>query len=140
MAWSRWTGIKSRRSKQMFRPSTFRGSASRARTYNPAVTVYPTFSRRPGLSHHPTVAGSRALLRLIGENPHPLVSARFPLRSFSSRNFAQDYHLLQKQKLGFPEFTRLFNPDYSERLQYPREFLDDNLRISLRICLTPLAP
>ena len=29
----------------------------------------------------------------IGENPHPLVSARFPLHMFSSRNFAQDYHI-----------------------------------------------
>jgi hypothetical protein len=55
------------------------GSASRTRTYNPAVTVVPKLSQWAGLSHHPTGGGSRALLRLIGENPHPLVSARFPL-------------------------------------------------------------
>lgn len=57
-------------------------------------------------------------MRLIGENPHPLVSARFPLRNFSSRNFAQDYHIHNLQDLGFPEFTRCFNPDYSGKLQY----------------------
>lgn len=39
-----------------------------------------------GLSHHPALSGGRALapipsglVRLMGENPHPLVSARFPL-------------------------------------------------------------
>jgi hypothetical protein len=50
-------------------------------------------------------------MRLIGENPHPLVSARFPLRLFSSRNFAQDYlFLFTKEKEGFPEFTRFSIP------------------------------
>ncbi|MCI0556858.1 MAG: hypothetical protein MN733_00045, partial [Nitrososphaera sp.] len=93
-------------------------SAGRIRTYNPPVTVVHRF--RDGLDYLFILFGiqkrSRALMGLIGENPHPLVSARFPLRMFSSRNFAQDYHISYRN-VGFPEFTRCFTPDYSGELQ-----------------------
>ncbi|GEM_PF-2612495 len=77
-------------------------------------------------------------MRLISENLHPLVSARFPLLAFSSRNFAQDYHIKSILDAGFPEFTRSFNPDYSEKLQLLHEALGDNLHIPASIFLFPL--
>jgi hypothetical protein len=61
--------------------------------------------------------GVGRLLRLIGENPHPLVSARSPLRRFSSRGFAQDCHTAFDRCAGSPEFTRFFNPGLPGKLQ-----------------------
>jgi len=40
------------------------------------------------------LSGCRALMGLIGEYPHPLVSARSSLPLLSSRGFAQDCHTL----------------------------------------------
>ena len=58
------------------------GSSGRLRTCNPAVTALSELSLRSGLSHHPApCSGCRALLGLIGEIPHPLVSARSPLHT-----------------------------------------------------------
>jgi len=79
-------------------------------------------------------SGCRALVGLIGENPHPLVSARSPLPAFSSRGFAQGCHVLLALDLGFPEFTRFFNPDYSGKLLFLREPPGDNWRKEARTC------
>ena len=77
----------------------------------PRVGLEPTTLRLQCIRHFhagldyliiPLLDGSRALLRLIGENPHPLVSARFPLLFFSSRNFAQDYHFPLEAEIRLP--------------------------------------
>jgi hypothetical protein len=110
-------------------------SGSRTRTYNPAVTACPMLSHQSGLSLHPSTCPpsadsrrGRALSGRIGEIPHPLVSARFPLRSCSL--FAGLRSGLpcsrQCENAGFPEFTRCFNPDYSGKLLFLRELRDDN--------------
>jgi hypothetical protein len=71
---------------------------------------------------------------LIGENPHPLVSARSPLQTFSSRGFAQGCHVPLEQDLGFPEFTRFFNPGYPGKLLFLRGPLGDSSRKEARTC------
>ena len=58
---------------------------------------------------------------LIGEIPHPLVSARSPLHIFSSRGFAQGCHVPLARDVGFPEFTRFFNPGYPGKLLFLHE-------------------
>ena len=61
---------------------------------------------------------------LIGENPHPLVSARSPLRGvlFAELRSGLPYPTLGS--LGFPEFTRCFTTGYPAVLLFPRESLD----------------
>lgn len=39
--------------------------------------------------------------------------------------------------LGFPEFTRFFNPDYSGKLQWMHEVHDDNWHRRVCICQAP---
>ena len=56
--------------------------------------------------------------RLIGGNPHPLVSARSYLLIFPSVGFAQGYRIPKASRnLGFLEFTRFFNRGYPRKLQ-----------------------
>ncbi len=69
---------------------------------------------------------------LIGENPHPLVSARSLLRSFSSQGFAQGCHAPISEGLGFPEFTRFSTPGHPEALLFLHEPLGDSLRRNVR--------
>lgn len=69
------------------------GSPSRIRTYDLAVTVIPEFPQ--GLDYLFTISPlglrCRALMRLIGGDPHPLVSARSYLLISPSIGFAQGY-------------------------------------------------
>ena len=56
--------------------------------------------------------------RLIGGNPHPLVSARSYLLIFPSVGFAQGYRIPKASRnVGFSEFTRFFNRGYPRKLQ-----------------------
>ena len=72
--------------------------------------------------------GRRALSRLIGEIPHPLVSARSPLlNAVLFAGLRSGLPSLDCRKEGFPEFTRFFNPDYSGKLLILHEALGDNL-------------
>jgi hypothetical protein len=91
----------------------------------------PDLSIWPGLSHRPLInseVGRRALSRLIGEIPHPLVSARSPLlTAYLFAGLRSGLPSLDCRKEGFPEFTRFFNPDYSGKLLILHEALGDNL-------------
>ena len=95
----------------------------------------PSLSTWPGLSLHPeqvpssgTSRRSRALSRLIGKNPHPLVSARSPLHtSFFSRGFAQDYHLSSSERKA-----SLNSPDVS--IPITRESCYSCMKFSVTVC------
>ena len=68
-----------------------------------------------------TEDGCRALMGLIGEIPHPLVSARSPLREkISLRGFAQGCRVPRSWEVGFPEFTRFFSPGHPGKLLFLR--------------------
>jgi len=71
---------------------------------------HPNLSIRAGLSLRPLMnseVGRRALSRLIGEIPHPLVSARSPLpNAFLFAGLRSGLPSLDCRKEGFPEFTR----------------------------------
>ena len=93
------------------------------RDSNPRPIGYkcPDISARLGLSHHPpSIAedGCRALVRFIGWGPQPLVSARscllIPLGQASLRITIEENGL---SSLGFPEFTRFYNPPRGGKLQ-----------------------
>ena len=120
-----------------------RCSASRTRTCNPAVTATPALSHWSGLSLHPLRRLSRvdnprgrALSGRIGENPHPLVSARFPLHRtvlFAGLRSGLPYSRVS-ENVGFPEFTRSFNPDCSGKLLFLRGLPDDSSHKEVRTC------
>ena len=108
--------------------------------YSPDLSIWP------GLSHRPLTnseVGRRALSRLIGEIPHPLVSARSPLLiAFLFAGLRSGLPSLDCRKEGFPEFTQFFNPDYSGKLLILHEALGDNLHKRGCICraLVSLSP
>ncbi len=106
------------------------GSPGRTRTSDRVVTSTPYVSIRLGLSHSrkscSSFKGSGAIEAYwLGSSPHSLCT--FPPTFIPSADFAQGYHILrQAQDLGFPEFTRFFNPDFSGKLHFEHESRDDN--------------
>ncbi len=93
--------------------------------YTPDLSIWPGLSLRPLMNSE---IGRRALSRLIGEIPHPLVSARSPLlTAFLFAGLRSGLPSFDRRKEGFPEFTRFFNPDYSGKLLFLHEALGDNL-------------
>ncbi len=105
------------------------------------LRLSPLLSHRSGLSHHPgrrckTIPpeGCRALSGLIAESTHPLVSARSPLRDplFAGLRSGSPCH--KERDVGFPEFTRCFNPGYPGKLLFLREALCGNLHTTTCIC------
>ena len=88
----------------------------------PDRTISSPFDSR----HQWSRLGCRALVRLIGENPHPLVSARFPLHYFSSRNFAQDYHIRYRTQAS------LNSPDVS--IPITRESCNPCVEFPMTVC------
>ena len=108
------------------------------------LRYYPGFSTWPGLSLRPLMnseIGRRALSRLIGEIPHPLVSARSPLpNAFLFAGLRSGLPSLDCRKEGFPEFTRFFNPDYSGRLLILHEVPGDSSHTRGYICRALVSP
>jgi hypothetical protein len=133
-------------SRQYLKKAAFRPIWLPGRDSNPRPIGYkgPDISARLGLSHHPPTRMSGAFRGLSVRDPQPLVSARSclltPIRQASLRITMKDDG---SSFLGFPEFTRFFNPPCDGKLQlawssrWQLAQTRTHLSISARTCFQP---